>query len=107
MPPPYPMTAAVIHRWSLRAERDLDLDLHGAPTGQRGHADRRARVPPGVAEHLVQESARAVDDRGLLCEARCRRHEPEHGEDPLDPIEIAELAPQHRDGVQSAPSGRV
>ena len=74
------------------------------PRGQRGDPDRGAGVAARVAEHLEQQRARAVDDCGLLHEARCGRHETEHGEHPFDAIERTEPGPQHRQRVQRAPA---
>ena len=79
----------------LSPQRDLDLDLDRAATRQGGDAHRRPGMTAGVAEHLAQEPTGAVDHRGLLHEARRRRHEPEHGEHPFDAIEVAQLRPQH------------
>ena len=91
----------------LSPERDLDLDLDRAAARQRGHADRGAAVTTGRAEHVGEEPARAVDDRGLLREPGRARDEAEHGEHPLDAIEIAELGLQHRQRVQRAPARRL
>ena len=88
----------------LRAERDFDLDLDRAATRQRGDTDRGTAVASGRAEHVGEQAARAVDDRGLLREAGRARDESEHGEHALDAIEIAELGPQHRQRVQRAPT---
>ena len=44
------------------------------PERQLGHADRGTRVPPGVAEHLLEQLRRTVADGGLLIEAGCAVH---------------------------------
>ena len=61
-------------------------------------------MAPGGAEHVVQDRARAVDDRGQLDESRGRRDEAEHGEHARDPVEVAELGPEHGQRVQRAPA---
>ena len=60
------------------------------------------------AEHVGEQLARAVDDRGLLHEARRRGDESEDGQHALDAIEVPELGAQDRQGIQrtSAPLPR-
>ena len=58
-----------VDAYERQRERDLDLDLDRAAARQRGHPDRGAAVPAGRAEHVGQQTARAVDHRGLLREA--------------------------------------
>ena len=65
------------HARSLRGrssgpQGDLDLDLDRAAARQRGNTDRRTAVPAGGAEHVGEQTARAVDDGGLLGEAGAR-----------------------------------
>jgi hypothetical protein len=50
--------------------RDLDdaFDLDRNRHRQRAHADRRARVPPGVAEHFDEQVRAAVDDARVVGE---------------------------------------
>ena len=79
-----------------RGERDLDLDLDRAAARQRGDTDRGATVTAGGAEHLGQQPARAVDDRGLLHETGRGRDESEHRQHAFDAVEAAELGAQHR-----------
>src|SRR5665213_4140666 len=106
--PPAGETAARARRNAPSVdERDLDLDLDRAPSGQRGHPDRGAGVTTGVAQHVEEQLARAVDDRGLLLEAGGRSDESEHRENAGDPIERTETGSEHRERVQRAPAGRL
>ena len=68
-------------------------------------ADRLCR--PAGAEHVGEQPARAVDDGGLLHEPGRRRDEAQHREHPLDPVEAAQLAAQHRQRVERAPPRRL
>jgi hypothetical protein len=63
-------------------------------------------VPTGVAEHVVQQPAGAIDHRRLSNEAGRGRHEPEHGQDAFDAIERSELRLEDRERVERAPTGR-
>jgi hypothetical protein len=71
---------------------------------ERGDAERRPGVPAAGAEHVVEQAAGAVDHRGLLGEVRGGGDEAEHGQHPADPVERAELGPQHRQRVERAPA---
>ncbi len=84
------------------SQRDDDLDLDRTTPRKRGYSDRRARVAPGVAEHVVQDAARPVHDGRLFVEIRGRRHVPGHGEHPFDAIERAQRRLEHGKCVQSA-----
>ena len=90
--------------WIVHARRATSTSISTAPPRQRGDADRRSGVATGVAEHVGEQPARAVDDRGLVLESRHARDEPEHGEHPLDAVEAPELRAQHRQRVQRAPA---
>ena len=52
--------------FDLHDRIDLDCDA----TGQRGHADRRAGVFAGIAQHFDQQVGRAVDHLWLVGEIR-------------------------------------
>src|SRR6185436_8652130 len=84
------------------AEGDLDLDLDRTTPRQRGHPDRGSTVSARGTEHLGEQLARAVDDRGLLHEPWRRRDESEHRQHAFDAIEAPELGAQDRQRVQRA-----
>ncbi len=88
------------------AQGDLDLDLDRTAPGQGGDADGGATVASVTTEHVGEETARAVDDRGLLGEALHARDEPDHGEHARDAVEGPQFGAQHREGVQRAPARR-
>ena len=51
-------------------KRHFNFDLDRTSARKCGHPDRGAGMAPGRAEHVVQECARAIDDRGLADEPR-------------------------------------
>jgi hypothetical protein len=97
---PYPSLAS-----SFSGQRNHDLDLDRTASRQRGDADGRTCVAPGIAEHVVKDPASPVHDGRLLVETRGRCHVPGQREDPVNPVERAQRNLEHRQGVQSTDSG--
>jgi len=60
----------------------------------------------GRTEHLREEPAGVVDDRGPRVEARRTRHEPERGQHPFDAVERSQLCPQDGERFSGAPPSR-
>src|SRR5437763_8073013 len=58
----------------------------------------------GIAEDVVEQPARSIDDGRLRDEARRGGNETEHGEHTLDAVEVAEREFQDGQRVQRAPS---
>jgi hypothetical protein len=84
-----------------------DLDLDGRVQRQHGDAHGRARVHARLAEHLVQQRARAVDDAGLASEGRVARHEPDDLDDPDHAVQVPDERGDGRDGVQRRRAGEA
>src|SRR3954447_202898 len=64
-------------------------------------------MPAGIAEHLAEQTAGAVDDSGLPGERRCTGDEAHHLHDPADAVEVADLRPDRGDGVERTYTGEV
>ena len=69
------------------AQLHHELDLDRRPQRQLGHADRRPRVPPRLAEHLGEQVRRAVEHSGLAGEPGRGRHEADHLHHARDGVE--------------------
>src|SRR5690606_29792496 len=68
-------------------EEEGDLDLDRTAQRQFRDTDGSASMPPGVAEDLTENLARAVDDAGLTGEALRRGDEAAHTEHTGDAVD--------------------
>ena len=73
----------------LRFDGDDAFDLDRHAVRKRAHADRRAGVPSGVAEHLDEQVGAAVDHLGLVLEVGRRVDHAKQLHDVVDPVERA------------------
>src|SRR3954451_8725783 len=76
------------------SSRSLDfedrLDFDGDAVRERPHANGGARVPPRIAEERHEEIGAAINDLGLLAEARRAVHHPQQLDDAANAIERPE-----------------
>ena len=82
------------------------LELYGCPVRKLSNTGRGPSVPALFPEHRDQQVGRAVDHGGKLDEVGGGADEPQDLVDRCDPVEVADIGPNHREQQDNGVSCR-